>query len=404
MESKEADRMTTNEALLNEINEKLADRYDDVVSWRRYMHQHPELSFKEAKTAEYIKEKLLSFGLEVKTNIGGHGLIGILEGSQAGKTIALRADFDALPINDEKEVTYKSQNPGVMHACGHDGHTAALLGTAEALSQFRQQLKGKVIFIFQPAEELPPGGAKFMIEDGVLDGVDYVFGAHLDSQTPLGKITIGEGFQMAAVDKFDIHIQGKGGHGARPHEAVDSLVIGSDIVNSLQKIVSRGVNPLQSAVVTIGVFKSGTAFNVIADKAMIEGTVRTFNGDVRKQVEKQIYSIVEGITTAFGATFTIDYLNGYPALYNHQEETETVRNLLAEQFSEENIVDMQPSMGAEDFSYFLLEKPGTYFRVGSQNEDEATHYPHHHPKFDIDERALLNLEKSFVKIVAHYVF
>ena len=396
--------MTTNEALLNDINEKLANRYDEVVSWRRYMHQHPELSFKEVKTAEYIKEKLLSFGLEVKTNIGGHGLIGILEGNQAGKTIALRADFDALPIPDEKEVPYKSQNPGVMHACGHDGHTAALLGTAEALSHFRQQLKGKVIFIFQPAEELPPGGAKFMIEDGVLDGVDYVFGAHLDSQTPLGKITVGEGYQMAAVDKFEIHIQGKGGHGARPHEAIDSIVIGSDIISSLQKIVSRGVNPLQSAVVTIGVFQSGTAFNVIADKAKIEGTVRTFDGEVRKQVEKQIYSIVEGITTAFGATFTIDYLNGYPALYNHQAETETVRALLAEQFSEENIVDMQQSMGAEDFSYFLLERPGTYFRVGSQNEDEATHYPHHHPKFDIDERALLNLEKSFVKIVAHYLF
>ena len=396
--------MTTNETLIKDINEKLTDRYDDVVSWRRYMHQHPELSFKEVKTAEYIKEKLLSFGLEVKTNIGGHGLIGILEGSQSGKTIALRADFDALPIPDEKEVPYKSQNPGVMHACGHDGHTAALLGTAEALSHFREHLKGKVIFIFQPAEELPPGGAKFMIEDGVLDGVDYVFGAHLDSQTPLGKITVGEGYQMAAVDKFDIHIQGKGGHGARPHEAIDSIVIGSEIVNSLQKIVSRGVNPLQSAVVTIGVFQSGTAFNVIADKATIEGTVRTFDGDIRKQVEKQMYSIVEGITTAFGATYTIDYLNGYPALYNHQEETETVRALLAEQFSEENIVDMEPSMGAEDFSYFLLEKPGTYFRVGSQNEDEATHYPHHHPKFDIDERALLNLEKSFVKIVAHYLF
>ena len=395
--------MATNE-VLNDINVKLTNRYHDVVSWRRYMHQNPELSFKEVKTAEYIKEKLLSFGLEVKTNIGGNGLIGILEGSQQGKTIALRADFDALPIYDEKEVPYKSQNPGVMHACGHDGHTAALLGTAEVLSQFRQQLKGKVIFIFQPAEETPPGGAKFMIEEGVLDGVDYVFGAHLDSQMPLGKISVGEGYRMAAVDKFSIHIQGKGGHGARPHQGVDAIVIGSDIVSSLQKIVSRGVNPLQSAVVTIGVFQSGSAFNVIADKAILEGTVRTFDGDIRKQVEKQIYSIVDGITSAFGATYKIDYLNGYPALYNHLEETKTVRTLLAEQFSEENMVEMEPSMGAEDFSYFLLEKPGTYFRVGSQNENEATHYPHHHPKFDFDERALLNIEKSFVKIVAHYLF
>jgi amidohydrolase len=396
--------MATNEILLKDINETLKNYYKDVVSWRRFMHQNPELSFKEVKTAKYIKEKLLSFGLEVKTNIGGYGLIGILEGDQTGKTIALRADFDALPIHDEKEVSYKSQNPGVMHACGHDGHTAALLGTAKALSQFRQQLKGKVVFIFQPAEETPPGGAKFMIEDGVLDGVDYVFGAHLDSQTPLGKISVGEGYQMAAVDKFAIHIQGKGGHGARPQDAVDSIVIGSDIVSSLQKIVSRGVNPLQSAVVTIGVFQSGSAFNVIADKATLEGTVRTFDSDIRKQVEKQIYGIVEGITSAFGATYTIDYLNGYPALYNHPEETETVRTLLIEQFSEENIIEIETSMGAEDFSYFLLEKPGTYFKVGSQNEDEATHYPHHHPKFDFDERALLNLEKSFVKIVTHFLF
>jgi len=389
--------------ILNKINEKLAGHYDEVVSWRRYMHQYPELSFKETKTAQYIKEKLLSFGLEVKTNRGGHGLIGILQGDQPGKTIALRADFDALPIHDEKEVPYKSQNPGVMHACGHDGHTAALLGTAQVLSPFRQQLKGKVIFIFQPAEETPPGGAKFMVEDGVLDGVDYVFGAHLDSQTPLGKITVGDGYQMAAVDKFAIHVQGKGGHGARPHQSIDSIVVGSEIVSSLQKIVSRGINPLQSAVVTIGIFQSGSAFNVIADKATLEGTVRTYDDDVRKLIEKQIRNIVNGITSAYGATYSIDYLNGYPALYNHPEETKIVRTLFAEQFSEENVLEMQPSMGAEDFSYFLLEKPGTYFRVGSQNENPETAYPHHHPKFDIDERALLNTEKAFVKIVAHYL-
>lgn len=396
--------MATHEILLKDIEETLKNSYNDVVSWRRFMHQNPELSFKEVKTVEFIQEKLLSFGLEVKTNIGGHGLIGILEGDHVGKTIALRADFDALPIQDEKEVSYKSQNPGVMHACGHDGHTAALLGIAKALSQFRQQLKGKVIFIFQPAEETPPGGAKFMIEDGVLDGVDYVFGAHLDSKTPLGKLSVGEGYKMAAVDKFAIHIQGKGGHGARPQDAVDSIVIGSEIVSSIQKIVSRGVSPLQSAVVTIGVFQSGSAFNIIADKAVLEGTVRTFDRTIRKQIEKQIYGIVEGITSAFGATYTIDYLNGYPALYNHPEETEIIKTLLMEQFSEESIFELEPTMGAEDFSYFLLEKPGTYFKVGSRNDDEATHYPHHHPKFDFDERALFNLEEAFVKIATHFVF
>ncbi|MCM3568565.1 M20 family metallopeptidase [Neobacillus mesonae] len=396
--------MTASGTLLKEINEKLSASFPDIVSWRRYMHQHPELSFKEEKTALYIKEKLESFGLKVKTNIGGHGLIGILEGAQPGKTIALRADFDALPINDEKDVPYKSQTSGVMHACGHDGHTAALLGTAKALSEFREQLKGKVIFIFQPAEETPPGGAKFMVEEGVLDGVDYVFGAHLDSKTPVGKVTTGEGFQMAAVDKFKITIQGKGGHGARPHEAIDSIVIASEIVSSLQKIVSRQVDPLKSAVVTIGVFQAGSAFNVIADKAVLEGTVRTFDEDVRKQVEEQIRRIAKGIADTSGAAAAVDYLNGYPALYNHPKETQTVRNVLIEEFSEENVEEMVPSMGAEDFSYFLLEKPGTYFRAGSKNEDEATRYPHHHPRFDIDERALLNICRSFVKIVAHYLF
>ncbi|WP_425467605.1 M20 metallopeptidase family protein [Psychrobacillus soli] len=390
---------------LQPIFTELDDQFDDVVTWRRYMHQHPELSFQEERTAKFIEEKLVSFGLEVKTNVGGrNGLIGILTGEQPGKTIALRADFDGLPINDEKDVPYKSLNPGVMHACGHDGHTAALLGTAKALSKFRQKIKGRIIFIFQPAEELPPGGAKFMIEDHVLDGVDYVFGAHLASGIPLGKVAVGAGYKQAAVDKFEILIEGHGGHGARPHNTIDSIVIGSEVVNSLQKIVSRRVNPLQSAVVTIGVFQAGNAFNVIANTARLEGTVRTFDEDVRKLVKEEIYSIVQGITDAFHAGFKIDYLHGYPALYNHPQETEVVRNLFSDVFSEDAVIELEPSMGAEDFAYYLLERPGTFFSVGSQNENENTHFPHHHPKFDIDERALLTIEKAFVKIVSHYLF
>ena len=255
-----------------------------------------------------------------------------------------------------------------------------------------------MVFLFQPAEELPPGGAKFMIEDNALDGVDYVFGAHLASGIPLGKIAVGEGYKQAAVDKFDIVIEGKGGHGARPHNTVDSIVVGSEVVNSLQKIVSRRVNPLQSAVVTIGVFQAGNAFNVIADTARLEGTVRTFDDDVRELVKEEIYSIVEGITKGFHAGYKIDYLHGYPALYNHPKETELVRNLFSEVFSEDAVIDLEPSMGAEDFAYYLQERPGTFFSVGAQNKSENTHYPHHHPKFDFDERALLNIEKAFVKI------
>lgn len=388
--------------LLDTIFAQLEKNFDEVVTWRRYMHQHPELSFQETETAKHIALKLESFGLDVTTNVGGNGVVAVLTGKKAGKTIALRADFDALPINDEKDVPYKSLQEGVMHACGHDGHTSALLGTAQALSKFRDELKGTIVFIFQHAEELPPGGAKFMVEANVLENVDYVFGAHLDSDLPLGTIAVGSGYKMAAVDKFEITIKGKGGHGAKPHDAIDSIVIGSNVVNSLQTIVSRRINPLQSAVVTVGVFHAGTAFNIIANTARIEGTVRTFDEKVRDQVEEEINSILKGVTSAFGATYTIDYLRGYPAMYNDEKSTEAVRELFTDVFTEQAVVEFEPTMGAEDFAYFLREKPGTYFKVGSQNEREETKFPHHHPKFDFDERALLNIEKAFVKIVLDF--
>lgn len=392
-----------NEKAINSIFGEFDKNFEEVKGWRRYMHQHPELSFQEENTAKYIEEKLKSFGLDVQKNIGGHGIISILEGNHPGKKIALRADFDALPIEDEKETTYKSTNPGVMHACGHDGHTAALLGVAKVVSQYKDNLKGSLVFVFQPAEETPPGGAKFMIEEGILDDVDYVFGAHLASDIPFGKVGVGEGYQMAAVDKFEILLKGQGGHGARPHQTTDSLVIGTSVVEALQKIVSRQIDPLKSAVVTIGVFQAGNAFNVIPDTARIEGTVRTFDPDVRDKVETEIRSILEGITSAFHATYELDYLRGYPALFNHKEETDLARGLFKEAFEEENVIEFSPTMGAEDFSYFLEAKPGTYFRVGSRNENEATHYPHHHPRFDIDERALVNTEKAFAAIINHYL-
>src|SRR5690625_2298624 len=334
--------MTSQQNLLNNIFMELHDNFNHTVAWRRHLHQHPELSFKETETAKFIKDKLVSFGLEVQANIGGNGLIGILKGELPGKTIAFRADFDALAITDEKEVSYKSQRQGVMHACGHDGHTAGLLSVAQALSKFRQQIKGTIVFIFQHAEEMPPGGAKFMIEENVLDGVDYVFGAHLASDIPLGQVAVGAGFKMAAVDKFEIVIEGKGGHGARPQDTVDSIVIGSEVVNSLQKVVSRRISPLQSAVVTIGVFHAGSAFNIIADTARIEGTVRTFEENVRHQVKDEIYSIVKGITEANHASYKIDYLYGYPALFNHNEESKIVSHLLSEVFSSESVIDLDP--------------------------------------------------------------
>ncbi|MUG65298.1 amidohydrolase [Paenibacillus campinasensis] len=386
------------QAMFKEIEEE----FQTVVEWRRHLHQHPELSFQEQNTAAFITDKLTSFGLEVRTGIGGYGIVAVLKGGEEGKRIALRADFDALPIADEKEVPYKSRYDGVMHACGHDGHTAALLGTAKVLSRYRDQLKGTIHFIFQPAEELPPGGAKAMIEEGILDEVDAVFAIHLATDVPVGKIAVGAGYQMAAVDKFDIVIHGKGGHGARPHEAIDSIVIGSELVGALQKIVSRRINPLQAGVVTVGQFHAGSAFNVIADTARLEGTVRSFDEGVRDLIEEEIRSIVDGIVSGAHASYSIDYLRGYPALFNHKEATEETRRLLAESFGEDAMMEMEPSMGAEDFAYFLKEKPGTYFKVGARNEHESTQYPHHHPKFDFDEQALLIMQKAFIEIVRGY--
>jgi len=395
--------MMTKKEVVDSMLQDIENHYEETVSWRRHLHENPELSFQEHKTAEFIVEKLREFGFEVKSEIGGNGVRATLYGSHEGPTIALRADFDALPIFDRKEVAYKSQNDGVMHACGHDGHTAALLATSRIMANYREKLHGKMVFIFQHAEETPPGGAKFMIADGVLEDVDYIFAAHLDSSQPVGTISVGEGFRMAAVDKFKIIIQGLGGHGARPHESIDSIVLGGQIVNALQQIVSRRLNPFDPAVVTIGVFHAGTAFNIIADSAVIEGTVRTMTEEVRQKVKQEIYTIVNGLTDAANANVEIDYLHGYPSLYNHPAETTVVQTLFEKTFGIEKVIELKQTMAAEDFSYYLLERPGTFFKVGSNNGKAHTKYPHHHPKFDFDEQALLTIQKSFLKIVAHYL-
>ncbi|MEK5504792.1 MULTISPECIES: M20 metallopeptidase family protein [Paenibacillus] len=389
--------------MLEKWVQELKDGEQELIAWRRHLHQHPELSFEETNTSAFIADQLRSFGIEVRTNVGGNGVLGFLEGGQPGRTIAFRADFDALPIQDEKEVPYKSTVPGVMHACGHDGHTAALLGVARVLSHNREALKGKIVFIFQHAEEKPPGGAKFMIEDGCLEGVEAVYGIHLASEIPFGKIGLKSGPAMAAVDAFTIQINGKGGHGARPHQTVDSIVIGSQIVNGLQQVVSRRVDPIESAVLTIGVFQAGTAFNVIADKAKIEGTVRTFNKEVRKEVENEIRSIVKGLTEAYHAGYEMDYLNGYPSLVNAEVETERVRELIGRLYGADAFLDLKPVMGAEDFAYYLEQRPGAFIHVGARNEDERTHFAHHHPHFDFDERALLVSGHIFLALALEYL-
>lgn len=386
---------------MTKIFEEIESNANDVIAWRRYLHKNPELSFEETETAKYIANTLESLGIETERNIGGNGVIGKITGGKSGPVIGLRADFDALPIEDEKSVSYKSTKSGIMHACGHDGHTAALLGTAKVLNDNKKYLKGKVVLIFQHAEEKPPGGAKTMIEELDMEEIDYMFAAHLASDIPLGDIAVGAGAKMAAVDKFKLIINGRGGHGAKPHETNDPIIIGSDVINVLQKVVSRRIDPLESAVLTLGVFQAGNAFNVIPDKAILEGTVRTLNEEVRTQMKENIYSLVKGVTDGYGATFDLDYLHGYPTLNNPEEEAKIVKNLFSELLGKEHVVPFETGMGAEDFAYFLEKKPGNYFRVGSRNEDKSTHYPHHHPKFDIDERALINIQKAFIQIVFH---
>jgi amidohydrolase len=385
------------------LSERLHELYPDLVKFRRDLHMYPELSFEEVDTPLKIANFLKSLGLQVRTGVGGRGVVGLLKGGKPGKTVALRADFDALPIQDEKEVAYKSRVPGVMHACGHDIHTAALLGVAKVLSEVKDEIEGNVVFIHQFAEEKIPGGAKSMIEDGCLDGVDVIYGAHVWSTDPIGTIGVGEGPMMAAMDTFEIEVFGKGGHGANPHLTVDSLVVACQLVLNLQQIVSRRVDPLKPAVVTVGTFEAGQASNIIPASAKITGTVRSFEDGVRDLIIQSIEQITKSTCEGAGANSEVKYIKGYPAVWNHSEETIRVENLAKTLFGNEQVKRMTPIMGGEDFSYYLQKVPGTFFFVGGGNPEIHAIYGHHHPKFDVDERAMLNTAKLFISAVFSYL-
>ncbi|MGG1396397.1 M20 family metallopeptidase [Bacillus salipaludis] len=380
--------------MLTKLFAKLESYYDDMVSIRRYLHQHPELSFKEYQTAKFIQDFYEKLGIEVKGKIGGNGVVAKVYGKNPGMTVALRADFDALPIQDEKDVPYKSTVPGVMHACGHDGHTATLLFLAKALNELRDELAGNYVFIHQHAEEYAPGGAISMIEDGCLEGVDVIFGTHLWASEPTGKIQYRTGPFMAAADRFEIDIQGQGGHGAQPHKTKDAIVTASQLVINLQQIVSRKVNPVDSAVVTVGSFTAQNAFNVIADKAKLVGTVRTFNEDVRSFIEKEMDRIIHGTCYLADSSYEFLYERGYPAVVNHVKETDFLITCAEEVPEVQMIEETEPQMGGEDFAYYLERIPGTFFFTGAKPKRVEKPAPHHHPKFDIDEKAMLIAAKT----------
>ncbi|SNX67201.1 amidohydrolase [Bacillus oleivorans] len=382
---------------------KLDEVYDEIVQIRRYLHQYPELSFQETKTANYIAVYHEKLGHEVRTGVGGNGVVAYLKGDKPGPTVALRADFDALPIQEQTDVPFKSVNDGVMHACGHDGHTASLLGLAKVLNSMKSEIEGTVVFIHQHAEELPPGGAISMIEDGCLEGVDVIFGTHLQAQQPLGEIGYRVGPLQAAPDRFDIVIQGKGGHGAAPHETKDSIVIGGQLIGNLQQIVSRRVDPLESAVVSVCNFEAKNPYNVIADTAKLTGTVRTFKEEIRHFIEKEIERVVKGTCLVSDANYEYTYTRGYPTTVNHKEETEFVAELAKSVPGVESVRETEPIMGGEDFSYYLQKVKGTFFFTGARNPEWETAYPHHHPKFDLDERALLIAAKVLGAATLQYM-
>lgn len=375
-----------------------------LVQWRRTLHQRPELGFREVETAARVAELLRQWGYQPQTGIAQTGVVAVISGSRPGPVMGLRADMDALPIQELNTVPYRSQIDGVMHACGHDGHTAILLGVAHYLAHQREHLRGTVKLIFQPAEE-GPGGAKPMIEAGVLENprVEAMFGLHLWNDLPAGSVGVRSGPLMAASDFFRCQIQGRGGHGAKPQQTVDALVVAAQVVVALQSVVARQISPLEPAVVTVGEFHSGHARNVIADQATLGGTVRYFNPDLAKVIPQKLESIIQGICHAYGATYRWDYEYLYPPLVNDPAMTELVRTV-AQQVVEPGLgvlPDCQ-TLGGEDMSFFLQEVPGCYFFLGSANPSKGLDFPHHHPRFDFDEAVLSLGVELFIRCLEQY--
>lgn len=365
------------------------DVKDEVVWWRRHLHRNPELSFHEEETAQFVYETLRSFGDDLELSRPTKtSVVARLIGAKPGRTLAIRADMDALPIEEENDFEFASKNPGVMHACGHDGHTAMLLGTAKLLSGMKENINGEVRFLFQHAEELYPGGAQQMVDAGVMDDVDLVIGTHLWAPMEFGKIGVAYGPMMGSPDTFWITIVGKGGHGAMPHQAVDSIAVGSQVVTNLQHIVSRSIDPLDNVVVSVTKFTGGTTHNVIPGCVEMLGTVRTFDAEVRKKVPELMERIVKGITEAHGATYEFEYQFGYRPVVNDEEVTRAIEETVREVFGEETLELVRPNLGGEDFSALQQKAPGTFFWVGAGNEEKGITFPHHHPQFTIDEDAL----------------
>lgn len=390
----------------DELMKMLEEREDEMIKIRRYLHEHPELSFKEEKTAAYIADFYKGKDVEIETNVGnGYGIIVTIEGASEGKTIGLRADFDALPITEEADVPFRSKNEGVMHACGHDAHTAYLLILADCLIQLKDQIKGTIKIIHQHAEEQPPGGAKSIMESGKLNDVDAIFGIHILPVAPAGTVGYHSGYSFNGRTYFKLKIQGKGGHGSSPDKANDAIVAGSYFVTAVQTVVSRRVNPMEAGVVTIGSFDGKGSFNIIKDSIELEGDVRYSNDETREVIDKEFKRIVKGLEELFDVTCELTYTPDYPPLYNDPELTSFVADTLnGIQDSDIKEVKEFPKLSpSDDFAYYLEKIPGSYFYIGCTPKGVQQPYFNHHPKFDIDEDAMLVAAKSVGHIVCHFL-
>ncbi len=379
--------------LTSTIREKAERYFDYMVQTRRHLHKNPEISFKEFDTTEYILHELKKIGIDTEKPLET-GCVGIIEGKPSGRTIALRADIDALPMDEEGDAKkeFLSERPGAAHCCGHDAHTANLLGTARILNDLREHLDGKVVLVFQPAEEKLPGGGRVMTESGVLQkhGVQEIYGLHTNPSYKPGQIAVKPGPFMACTMEFGVEVIGKGGHAAAPHTAVDPIVLSAQIINQFQTIVSRSLDPTEPAVITVGKVEAGSAFNVIPAKAVMQGTVRAFSMETARFIKKRMEEIVKGITENNGGSYSFYFNEGYPAVINDDGSTLKIQETARLVLGEENVIEMErPLMAGEDFSFYQQEFPGAFFFLGSGSEEADSQWSWHHPSYNVDERAFL---------------
>lgn len=376
---------------------------DDLTQWainhRRYLHQHPELSGQEFETCRYIKKELILLGVEI-LDFSEPNVVGYITGTEGAKTIALRADIDALPIQEQGDKSYISQVPNVAHACGHDGHTAILLAVAKWISENRHKVKHNIVLLFQSSEEMPPSGAEQLVKEGVLANVDEVLGLHLMSSLEKGKLGICYGPMMASSDDFEILVEGKGGHGSAPHETIDPSYVGAHLIIALQSIISRRLNPTEPAVLSIGQLKAGSNYNIIPNDVYINGTFRTFSDETRSFIIKEITQLATNLSASFGAKAKVKIIPGTPPVVNDPQATQNVERVIKTIYGDEKMELLDKVMGAEDFAFYLQQKPGSYFLVGMAGEKSA--YPHHHPKFDIDEEEIGTAIDLFLNLVQYY--